>query len=114
MLCLREEEGGMHNEVKWYEQEGGVRIGAPMSNGCSNTNATLDVNYPPMDASNETKMVVTRAPTMLLLPPLPNFNIGLYCLPQAPNSPNLHASPIFDMGDHDYQANFIFRHCHHR
>ncbi len=59
MLWLREEEGGMCNEVEQYEQEGGVRIRAPTSNGRSNTNATLCVNYPPMDTSNETKMAVT-------------------------------------------------------
>ncbi len=59
MLWLREEEGGMHNEVEQYEQEGRVRVRAPMSNGCSDTNATLCINYPLIDTSNETKMVVT-------------------------------------------------------
>ncbi len=59
MLWLREEEGGMRNGVEWYEWEGRVRIGAPTSNGCSDTNTTLCVNYPPMYTSNETKTAVT-------------------------------------------------------
>ncbi len=59
MLWLREEEGGMCNGMEWYEWEGGVRIGTPTSNGHSNTNATLCVNYPPMDTLNKTKTAVT-------------------------------------------------------
>ncbi len=81
MLWLREEEGEMCNGVEQYEWEGSMRIGAPMSNSHSNTNTTLCVNYPPMDASNETKTVVTQAPITLLLPPPPNSNIGPYCPP---------------------------------
>ncbi len=59
MLWLREKEGGMRNGVERYEREGRVRIGAPTSNSCSDTNTALCINYPPMDTSNETKTVVT-------------------------------------------------------
>ncbi|SJL11787.1 uncharacterized protein ARMOST_15196 [Armillaria ostoyae] len=59
-----------------------------------------------MDASNETKMTPSRAPMASPLPPPPNSNIGPYLLPPFPSAPFLRASPIFDIGDHDYQLVF--------
>ncbi len=48
-------EDGMRNGRAVFEPEGGVKTGAPMPNGCSDTSASLSLEYPHLDTSNDTK-----------------------------------------------------------
>lgn len=57
-LWHREEEGEMHNRREVHEQVW-VKIAAPMSNGRSNTNTSLDLKYPHVDTLNNTKTMAT-------------------------------------------------------
>ncbi|PBK71108.1 hypothetical protein ARMSODRAFT_1002971 [Armillaria solidipes] len=63
---------GMRSEEGGYEREGGVKVRPPTSNDGSDDDVRLDVDYPPMDTSNETNTM--------------------------PTTPLLRASPIVDMG----------------
>ncbi len=88
-LWDREDEGTMPNGEGEYERDGGVKIGAPTSNGRSNTNAPLGLEYPTVGMSNDTKMMTIQAPMALPLPPQSNPNMGSYHLFQSSHRPEL-------------------------
>ncbi|KAK0446612.1 hypothetical protein EV421DRAFT_1733894 [Armillaria borealis] len=62
--------GGGHKGTKGR----GSKIGLLVSNDSSDDDIHLDINYPPMDALNETKTMPTQAQTALPLPPPPDSN----------------------------------------
>ncbi len=87
----------------------GSKIGLPISNDDSDNDIRLDIDCPPTDTSNDTKTRPIWAPMALPLPLPSESNIGPYHLPPVPNTPFICVSPIFDIGDHEYQAHFPSR-----
>ncbi len=105
---------GMRSKERGYKWEGRIKIRPPMSNGHSNGNTCLDIDYSPMDVSNNTKTTAIQPLMPLPLSPSPNTNIDPYCTCQTERTPFLCASLIVYMGDHIYQAYFPPWCCHHQ
>ncbi len=88
---MRSEEGG-------YERDGRIKVRPPTSDGHSGSNTRLNIDYHPMDVSNDTKTTAIRPLMPPPLSPSPDTNIDPYRACQAERTPFLRASPIVDMG----------------
>lgn len=73
-----DEDARMDSGAGRYEREGRRTIWAPMSNGHTDDDAILSANSTLSYATDDTKMMMKRVPTVLPLPALPETNIGSY------------------------------------